>query len=108
MYLITLDVLLDHSKLVLEVLKLYLGQRLGQHICDLLICGDILELHSSLYHHITYILILDVDVLRLVMKRWILKQLYSTLVVTKDTSHIQLKVKKPCKQLPKPHNFATG
>lgn len=89
------DVLLDHSKLVLEVLKLYLGQQLGQHIPDLLVCGNILELHNSLFHHITDILILDVYVLRLVMKYWILGQLNVTLVVTKNTSHIQLEIKQP-------------
>ena len=87
------DVLLDHSKLVSEVLELHLGQRLGQHICNLLICGNILKLHSSLLHHITDILVLDVDVLGLVMNHWILGQLYATLVVTKDTSRIQLEIK---------------
>ena len=49
----------DHTKLVPEVHKLHFGQRLGQHICDLLICGNVLELHSSLLHHIVYILCLS-------------------------------------------------
>ena len=62
----------DHSKLVSEVLKLHLGQQLGQHICALLICGNVLELHNSLLHHITDILAFDLYVLGLVMKHWIL------------------------------------
>ena len=49
----------DHTKLVSEVHKLNLGQQLGQHIHDLLICGNILELHSSLLHHITDMLYLS-------------------------------------------------
>ena len=60
------------SKLVPEVLKLHLGQRLGQHIRDLLICGNVLELHSSLLHHIMDILVFDLYELGLVMEHWIL------------------------------------
>ena len=62
----------DHTKLVPEVHKLYLGQRLGQYILDLLICGNVLELHSSLLRHITNVLIFNLYVLGLVMKHWIL------------------------------------
>ena len=43
----------------LKLPKLHPGQRLGQHICDLLICGNVLELHISLLHHITDILYLS-------------------------------------------------
>ena len=80
----------DHSKLVSEVLKLHLGQRLGQHIRDLLIYDSVLELHSSLLHHIMDILVFDLYLLGLVMKHWILRQLYATLVVTINTSLIHL------------------
>ena len=58
----------DHSKLVSEVLKLQLGQWLGQHICDLLIYGSVLELHNPLLHHIMDILVFYLYVLRLVME----------------------------------------
>jgi hypothetical protein len=37
----------DYTNLVLKVLKLYMRQRLGQHICNLLICSNILELYGS-------------------------------------------------------------
>ena len=80
----------DHSKLVSEVLKLHLGQRLGQHIRNLLICGNVLEFHNSLLHHIMDRLVLDLYVLGLVLKHWILLLLYATLVVTINTSHIHL------------------
>ena len=68
----SLPLVRDHSKLVSEVLRLHLGQWLGQHICDLLICGNVLELHNSLLHHIVNILIFDLYVLGLVMEHWIL------------------------------------
>jgi hypothetical protein len=38
------EVLSDYTKLVSKVLKLYTRKRLGQHICNLLICANILEL----------------------------------------------------------------
>jgi hypothetical protein len=43
------EVLSDYTKLVSKVLKLYTRQRLGQHICNLFICVDILELIAPLY-----------------------------------------------------------
>jgi hypothetical protein len=57
------EVLLAHAKLVLEVLKLYLRQRLGQHIDYFLISSNILELHSSLLYHVSDIMVLELDML---------------------------------------------
>ena len=68
----SLPLVRDHTKLVPEVPKLYLGQQLGQYIHDLLICDNVLEIHNSLLHHIANILIFDLYVLELVMEHWIL------------------------------------
>jgi hypothetical protein len=57
------EVLSNYTKLVSKVFKLYTRQRLGQHICNLLICANILELYSSPLHHITNVVILDFYVL---------------------------------------------
>jgi hypothetical protein len=57
------EVLSDNTKLVSEVLKLHMRHRLGQHICNLLICANILELYSSPLHHIMNVVILDLYVL---------------------------------------------
>jgi hypothetical protein len=57
------EVLLDYTKLVLKVFKLYKRQRLGQHIYNLLICANILELYNSSLHHITNVMISDFYVL---------------------------------------------
>jgi hypothetical protein len=57
------EVLSDYTKLVSKVLKLYTRQRIGQHICNLFICANILELYSSSLHHIMNEVILDLYVL---------------------------------------------
>jgi hypothetical protein len=57
------EVLSDYTKLVSKVLKLYIRQRLGQHIYNLFICANILELYSSSLYHIMNEVILDLYVL---------------------------------------------
>ena len=76
----------DHSKLVSKVLKLHLGQ----HIHELLIYGNILELDNSLLHHIMDTLVFNLSVLGLIMEHWILWQPYAILVVTINTCRIHL------------------
>ena len=63
---------LENTKILPEVLKLHSGQWLSQHIGYLIIYHNILELHCSSLHHMPDIVILDLDMLRLVMKHWIL------------------------------------
>ena len=63
---------LENTKLIPEVFKLFPSQWLCQHIIYLFICRNILELHYSLLHHIPDIVILDLYMLQLVMKHWIL------------------------------------
>ena len=62
------EVLSDYTKLVSKVFKFYMRHRLSQHICNLLICANILELYSSSLHHIKNVGILDFYVLRLIME----------------------------------------
>jgi hypothetical protein len=57
------DVLSEYTKIVSKVLKLYTGQRLGQHICNMFICANILELCISSLHHIMNEVISDLYVL---------------------------------------------
>jgi hypothetical protein len=75
------EVLSDYTKLVSKVFKLFTRQRLGQHICNLLICANILELYNSSLHHIMNVVIPDFYVLRLIMEQWVLHHLYATLVI---------------------------
>jgi hypothetical protein len=76
------EVLSNYNKLVSKVLKLYTRQRLGQHICNLLIYANILELYSFSLHHITNVVIPDFYVLRLIMEHRVLRHLYATLAIT--------------------------
>ena len=57
------DLDLENTKLLPEVLKLHYGQWLHQHISYMIIHRNILELHCSSLHHITNIVILDLDML---------------------------------------------
>jgi hypothetical protein len=76
------EVLSNYTKLVSKVRKLYTRQGLGQHIYNLLICANILELYGSSLHHMTNVVILDFYVLRLVMEHIVLCHLYAALVIT--------------------------
>ena len=83
----------DHTKLVSEVHKLHLGQLLGQHIRDLLICGNVLELHNSLLHHIANVLIFDLNMLGFIVKHRILREFDATLIITVYRGRPQLSTK---------------
>jgi hypothetical protein len=76
------EVLSEYTKLVLEVLKLHTRQRLSQHIYNLLIYANILELDNSLLYHVTNVVIPDLYVLRLIMEHWVISHLYATLIIT--------------------------
>jgi len=64
--------ILRHSKLVSKLYKLHSRQRLGENVCNFVICGYVLELHYSLLHHVSDEVIFDLHVLQPVMKHWIL------------------------------------
>jgi hypothetical protein len=70
------EVLSDYTKLVSKVLKLYTRQRLGQHISNMFIRANIMELYVSSLHHITNEVIPDLYVLRLIMEHIIFIQLW--------------------------------
>jgi hypothetical protein len=53
------EVLSDYTKFVSKVLKLYMRKRLGQHICNLLINANIMDIYGSSLHHITNVMISD-------------------------------------------------
>ena len=76
------EVLWENTKVVSKVLKLYTRQRLGQHICNLLICANILELHSSLLYQFINLVVPDINVICLIMEHWVLCHFYATLVIT--------------------------
>ena len=76
------------GNLDLENTKLLPGQWLSQHISYMFVRHNILDLHCSSLHHIPDIVIFDLNMLRLVMEHWVLRQLHTTLVVAIYTSSI--------------------
>ena len=59
---------LFYSKSSTKVFKLHSGKRLVVNICSLVVCQNILELDRTFLHHIMYEVILNLYVLRIVMK----------------------------------------
>ena len=63
---------MENTKSLSEVLELQPSQWLSQYISYLFLRRNIQELHRSSLHHIPDIVILDLDMLRPIMKHWIL------------------------------------
>ena len=63
---------LENTKLLLEVLKLYLSQWLSQHISYLFVHRNILDIHCSFLYYIHDIVIFDLDMILLVIKHRVL------------------------------------
>jgi hypothetical protein len=56
--------ILHHDKLVYEVYKLFLRQRLGENVRNMFICGYVLKFYCSLLYHVSDEMIFDLNVLR--------------------------------------------
>jgi len=63
---------LNNSKLFSESQKFYFPKGFCQNVGDLFICTDMLEPYSSLLHHISNIVVFDIDMLGVIMKYKIL------------------------------------
>jgi hypothetical protein len=72
----------DYTNLVLKFLKIYMTQRLGQHIDNLFICANIIELCGYSLHHIKNVMILDFYVFLVFMEHEVLYRFYETMVIT--------------------------
>ena len=71
---------MDYTKFFQKVFKLYMRQRLSQHIFHLFLCRNILELYNSLLYHIPNVLLSNFDMFQLVMKHRVFCQLNRTLI----------------------------
>lgn len=59
-----------------------------ENVCNMLVCGYALELQCSLLHHVSDEVIFDLNVLRVVMKYWIVRNLDTTLIITIYEGHL--------------------
>jgi hypothetical protein len=79
-----------HSKLVPEKYKLASSQCFGEYVCNLLLCRYALYLHSSSLNIVMDEVIMNIDMLRPVMKKWILREFDATLIITVNHGRPQL------------------
>jgi hypothetical protein len=64
--------ILYHAKSVTKVLELRSGKGIGKNINNLLICRKVLHQYFLPLHHVSDVMVLDLNVFRFVMKHWIL------------------------------------
>jgi hypothetical protein len=57
-------------------------QGLGENICNLIICRNVLQLNCPSLNPVTDEVVPDLNRLRPVMKHWILREFYATLIIT--------------------------
>ena len=64
--------ILCHTKFVMELLELHLAMGFGKNINNLVICRKVLHQYDLPLHHVSDVMVLDINVLRFVMKHWII------------------------------------
>jgi hypothetical protein len=84
---------MHHSSSVFEEHKLPFIQGIGQNMCNLLICGNVMKLHCSLLDPILDEVIYDLNMLGPVMEFWILREFDTTLIITVYHRRLQLLIK---------------
>lgn len=73
---------IHQSKLLSKDLELPFQKSFGKYICYLIISINVMESHKSSLHHVSNVVIVDINMLRLVMKYMILSQTNPTLIIT--------------------------
>ena len=89
----------------MKILELCLGKWFGEDICDLLMGRKILHVYCLPLHHVSDIVILDFNVFCFVMKHWVLREIYTALVVTMNSSRIHLIIEQVYQEFAKPYCF---
>ena len=74
---------------------LHFQEGLGKDINNLVIRRYVLQLHRSSLNPVSDEVVLDLDVLQLIMKHRILKELNATLIIAIDDRRSQLSTKQP-------------
>ena len=90
-----------------EAHKLALRQSFGEDVRNMLICGNILELHNPSLNTVSDEVVSDLNMLGLVMKHRILRELDVTLIISVNDCRVQLLIKCPCEHFAKPYGLTT-
>jgi hypothetical protein len=77
----------------MEVIELHLGKRFGEDICNLLMGRKVLQVYCFPLHHVSDIMIFYLNVFQSVMKHKVLRELHTTMVITKNNGRIHLMIK---------------
>ena len=96
--------ILHNPELVLKAHEHSSNQQLHNHIHNLVICGNVPQLHYTPLYHLLNIVVLHLQVLHPVMLNWI--HLHTTLVVTMNHGRLQFLTKQSCKEFLDP-NYLT-
>jgi hypothetical protein len=96
------------AHLVSEVYMFAPWQGLGENNCNLVICRYILQLNYPSLNPITNEVVPDLNMLRPIMKHWILREFYATLIITVNDDQWHLLTKQTNQYLTKPNGLATG
>jgi hypothetical protein len=73
--------------------KLPFDQIFREDVYNLLICRNVLKLHNSSLNIVPDEVIPDINMLRLVMEHWILREFNATLIITMNGDRLQLLAK---------------
>jgi hypothetical protein len=82
--------ILSQPHLISELFKLFSAQCLGKNVCHLLVSVYVVKPHDSSLYTIPDEVIPDVNVLAMIMKHQILRELDATLIVTVNHSSFYL------------------
>jgi hypothetical protein len=85
--------ILHEAKSLTKVLELRPGKWLGEDICNLLVCRKVLHMYCFPLHHISDVMVFDLNMFRFIVKHVILGELHTALVITMDNDGIHLMTK---------------
>ena len=105
---LTEESVIHHSHLVPEMYMLTSWQGLHENVCYLLISGYILKLESSLLNTITDEVLPDLYMFRPIVKNWILREFYATLIITANHCLSQPLTKPTNQHLEKPYGLTAS
>ena len=95
----------DDANSFSQILKLNATKCLGQNICELVFCADVLDRDSSILNAVPDVVVPRVDVLATVMVHWILAQLDRRLIVHKQISDERSRSQQVAEQTAEPNTL---
>jgi hypothetical protein len=86
----------------MEILEICLEKWFSEDICNIFMSRQILHVYCLPLHHVYNIVILYFNVFRSIMKHMFLREIYTTLVITMNSSRIHLMIEQVSQKFAKP------